>query len=181
MKELTFGIRAQGAKRFVIVKFGNTGDKETWQTFTCVFFHTHTHTCGSMERWIGGVRAGCMPPLLKDSERGGREGSEMRLDTLCCSAGELCLFSLDRSSTCDRSHTTVTHSTALSTTNHHAWSLMHPYKPPDNLNTQLCETHNHIHDSYENCCSEWFSRSISTVVLTCLRNYAVEARIPQKR
>lgn len=61
--------------------------------------HAHTHTCGSLERWMGGVRAGCMPPLLKDSERGGREGSEMRLDTLCCSAGELCLFSLDRSST----------------------------------------------------------------------------------
>lgn len=80
---------------------------------------THTHTCGSMERWMGGVRAGCMPPLLKDSERGGREGSEMRLDTLCCSAGELCLFSLDRSSTWDRSHTTVTHSPSRSTTNHH--------------------------------------------------------------
>lgn len=45
------------------------------------------------------------PPPLKDSERGGREGSEMRLDTLFCSAGELCLFSLERSSTWDR----VTH------------------------------------------------------------------------
>lgn len=45
------------------------------------------------------------PPPLKDSERGGREGSEMRLDTLCCSAGELCRFSLERSSTWDR----VTH------------------------------------------------------------------------
>ena len=77
---------------------------------------TPPHTCGSMGRWMGGVRAGCMPPLLKDSERGGREGSEMRLDTLCCSAGELCLFSLDRSSTWDRSHTTVIHSPALSTT-----------------------------------------------------------------
>lgn len=81
------------------------------------FAHTHTHTCGSMERWMGGVRAGCMPPLLKDSERGGREGSEMRLDTLCCSAGELCLFSLERSSTWDRSHTAVTHSSARSATN----------------------------------------------------------------
>lgn len=56
--------------------------------------HTPTHTCGSMERWMGGVRTGCMPPLLKDSERGGRDGSEGRLG-----AGELCLFSLDRSST----------------------------------------------------------------------------------
>lgn len=35
-----------------------------------------------------------MPPLLKDSERGGRDGLEGRLG-----AGELCLFSLDRSST----------------------------------------------------------------------------------
>ena len=49
-----------------------------------------------------------MPPLLKDSERGGRGGSEVRLGTLCWGAGELCLFSLERSSTCDRSHTTVT-------------------------------------------------------------------------
>lgn len=56
---------------------------------------------------MGGVRAGCMPPPPppKDSERGGREGSEMRLETLCCSAGELCLFSLERSSTWDK----VTH------------------------------------------------------------------------
>lgn len=68
--------------------------------FSCIC--SHTHTCGSMGRWMGGVRAGCMPPLLKDSERGGREGSETRLDTLCCSAGELCLFSLERSSTWDR-------------------------------------------------------------------------------
>lgn len=67
--------------------------------------YTHTHTCGSTGRWMGGVRAGCMPPPLKDSERGGREGSDTRLDTLCCSAGELCLFSLERSSTWDR----VTH------------------------------------------------------------------------
>lgn len=112
---------------------------ERWK---CLFLraHTHTHTCGSLERWMGGVRAGCMPPLLKDSERGGREGSEMRLDTLCCSAGELCLFSLDRSSTWGRSHTTVTHSEAHNTTSHHVWSTMgithtpmHLYKPLDNL------------------------------------------------
>lgn len=89
--------------------------------------HTHpvTHTCGSMERWMGGVRVGCMPPLLNDSERGGREGSEMRWDTLCCSAGELCLFILDRSSTWDRPHTTVTRSTI----NHHA-SPTTVYQPP---------------------------------------------------
>lgn len=37
---------------------------------------------------MGGVRACWMPPLLKDSERGGRVGSEIRLETLCCNAGE---------------------------------------------------------------------------------------------
>lgn len=92
---------------------------KVWRHYTGIYWSNtlnipippfaRTHTCGSMERWMGGVRAGCMPPLLKDSERGGREGSEIRLDT-CCSAGELCLFSLDRSSTWDRSHTTVIHS-----------------------------------------------------------------------
>lgn len=80
-----------------------------------------------MGRWMGGVQVGCTPPLLKDSERGGREGSEMRLDTLCWSAGELCLFILERSSTWDRSHTTQS-LTARFTPRH---STMHPYKPQD--------------------------------------------------
>ena len=57
---------------------------------------------------MGGVRAGCMPPLLKDSERGGKGGSEGRLGTLCWGDGELCLFILERSSTWDRSHNAVT-------------------------------------------------------------------------
>lgn len=151
--------------------------------------YTHTHTCGSMERWMGGVRAGCMPPLLKDSERGGREGSEMRLDTLCCSAGELCLFSLDRSSTWDRSHTTVTHSQARSTTNHHAWravGIMHPDKPPDNHNNRLWDscvlchitssglvfmivTHN------KNCCTEKFGECLAVTCLS-LDNYTGGAK-----
>lgn len=116
-------------QRFVIFfVFGNHINQS--HAFFCT--QTHTHTCGSMERWMGGVRAGCMPPLLKDSERGGREGSEMRLDNLCCSAGELCLFSLDRSSTWDRSHTTVTHSPTRRTTNHHIctnYELLPPEAP----------------------------------------------------
>lgn len=112
------------------------------------YAHTHTHTCGSMGRWMGGVRAGCMPPLLKDSERGGREGSETRLDTLCCSAGELCLFSLERSSTWDRvthrrhsqpsthCHTPPRATVGGATIPRHARSPLphfHLYNPPDNL------------------------------------------------
>lgn len=56
-------------------------------------------TCGSTERCMGGVLACWIPPLLKDSERGGRDGSEIRLETLCCKAGEACLFILYCSST----------------------------------------------------------------------------------
>lgn len=61
-------------------------------------------TWGSTERCMGGVRACWMPPLLKDSERGGSDGSEIRLATLCCRAGELCRFSLERSSTWRTEH-----------------------------------------------------------------------------
>lgn len=57
--------------------------------------HTQlTHTCGSMERCMGGVRACWMPPLLNDSERGGSDGSEIRLETLCCNGGEVCVLIL---------------------------------------------------------------------------------------
>lgn len=127
MEEYIFKGCVQGAKRFVIICLDALFTRKHTKHSSSA--HTLTHTCGSMERWMGGVRAGCMPPLLKDSERGGREGSEMRLDTLCCSAGELCLFSLDRSSTWDGSHTTVIHSQARSTTNHHAGPTV-GYVPP---------------------------------------------------
>lgn len=63
------------------------------------FTGTRWAICGSTGRCMGGVRAGWIPPLLKDSDRGGRDGSDIRLATLCWSAGELCRFSLERSST----------------------------------------------------------------------------------
>lgn len=66
-------------------------------------------TWGSTGRCMGGVRACWMPPLLKDSERGGSDGSEIRLATLCCRAGELCRFSLERSSTWRTEESQVQH------------------------------------------------------------------------
>lgn len=82
-----------------------------------------------------------MPPLLKDSERGGREGSEGRLG-----AGELCLFILDRSSTWERSHTSITHRRVHGgtqpITNHPP--DMHPVQPSDRLWTFGCQRHDFI-------------------------------------
>lgn len=59
-----------------------------------------TITCGSTGRSRGGVRAGCTPLMLKDSDRGGRLGSEILLATLWGMAGELWRLSRERSSTC---------------------------------------------------------------------------------
>lgn len=61
-----------------------------------------TITCGSTGLSRGGVRAGCTLLILKDSERGGRLGSEILLATLCGIAGELWRLSRERSSTCSR-------------------------------------------------------------------------------
>lgn len=57
-------------------------------------------TCGSTGRSRGGVRAGCTPLMLNDSDRGGRLGSEILLATLWGMAGELWRLSRERSSTC---------------------------------------------------------------------------------
>lgn len=59
-----------------------------------------TITCGSTGLSRGGVRAGCTLLILKDSDRGGRLGSEILLATLCGIAGELWRLSRERSSTC---------------------------------------------------------------------------------
>lgn len=59
-----------------------------------------TITCGSTGRSRGGVRAGCTPLMLNDSDRGGRLGSEILLATLWGMAGELWRLSRERSSTC---------------------------------------------------------------------------------
>lgn len=56
-------------------------------------------TWGSTGLSIGGVRAGWTPLMLKDSDLGGKLGSEILLATLWGMAGELCRLSLDRSST----------------------------------------------------------------------------------
>lgn len=45
--------------------------------------------CGSIGLCIGGVRAACTPLMLKDSDLGGKLGSEILLATLCGIAGEL--------------------------------------------------------------------------------------------
>ena len=57
------------------------------------------YTWGSTGLSIGGVLAGWTPLMLKDSDLGGRLGSEILLATLWGMAGELCRLSLERSST----------------------------------------------------------------------------------
>lgn len=63
------------------------------------FTATRCGIWGSTGLSMGGVRAGCTPLMLKDSDRGGSAGSDILLATLCGKAGELCRFSRERSST----------------------------------------------------------------------------------